>query len=468
MDYANIQTTIFELRRIKNILSDPKNYRDIKRQYPTDITLNQAIEMVGVDETNYSQNLNENGFYPGALERGKLPEIAWFVREAIRNINSEFTGLIFEWNAEPARTHQQILDVVASASRLAFTELEQILESEESCTLSDTVLHRWANPAMGQLCAMTALSKELGYKTLTDMPKEVDPGLAALINLLNDRANDKSRQLLTKRLRYVPNTGPTDICILIAKVLVPVLMETCSYEKEANLILECKDRSKLSGLYASLSKCFLGPDNMGIFAIGCATLSVALRTKDFVEQDLLAVAAASQFISYEVQWGWIQTLEILDFIIGLEEKPCLSTEQSSARYKEYFSKPNPYSEMFKIIEPNTEGTRQPHTEVHSCGIKVQWFPALADKFVDQLDEIAKIILDEVTELGSMNIYMHTFPFKDEKVIIVTSWDKELDMLSADADLVAYQEVCGEIDIDGDGTRNTVLMPIPASKAETIH
>ena len=69
MDYANIQTTIFELRRIKNILSDPKNYRDIKSQYPTDITLNQAIEMVGVDETNYSQNLNEDGFYPGDLER---------------------------------------------------------------------------------------------------------------------------------------------------------------------------------------------------------------------------------------------------------------------------------------------------------------------------------------------------------------------------------------------------------------
>jgi hypothetical protein len=468
MDYANIQTTIFELRRIKNILSDPKNYRDIKSQYPTDITLNQAIEMVGIDETNYSQNLNEDGFYPGDLERGKVPEIAWFVREAIRNINPGFTGLIFEWNAEPARTHQQILDVVASASRLAFTELEQILESEESCTLSDTVLHRWANPAMGQLCAMTALSKELGYKRLTDMPKEVDPGLAALINLLNDRANDKSRQLLSKRLRYVPNTGPTDICLLIAKVLVPVLMETCSYEKAANLILECKDRSKLSGLYASLSKCFLGPDNMGIFAIGCTILSVALRTKDFVEQDLLAVAAASQFISYEVQWGWVQTLEILDFIIGLEEKPCLPTEQSSARYKEYFSKPNPYSEMEKTVDPSTDDARQPHTEVHSCGIKVQWFPALADKFVDQLDEIAKVILDEVTELGCVDVYMHTFPFKGENIIIITSWDQELDMLSADADLMAYQDVCGDFDIEGDGTRNTVLMPVPASKAETVH
>ena len=251
MDYANIQTTIFELRRIKNILSDPKNYRDIKRQYPTDITLNQAIEMVGVDETNYSQNLNEDGFYPGALERGKLPEIAWFVREAIRNINPEFTGLIFEWNAEPARTHQQILDVVASASKLAFTELGETLET-----------------------------------------------------------------------------------------------------------------TKINNI--------------------------------------------------------------------------------------------------------TGGERQPHTEVHCCGIKVKWFPALADKFVDQLDEIAKIILDEVTELGNMNIYMHTFPFQDEKVIIVTSWDQELDMLSADADLVAYQEVCGEIDIEGDGTSNTVLLPIPASKAETIH
>jgi len=252
MDYANIQTTIFLLRRIENILSDPNNYQDIERRYPADITLNQAIEMVGVDETNYSQNLNEDGFYPGGLERGKLPEIAWFIREAIRNINPEFTGLIFEWNAEPARTHQQILDVVASASRLAFTEFGQILEKA------------------------------------------------------------------------------------------------------------------------------------------------------------------------------------------------------------------------KTNNPITEGTRRSYTEVHCCGIKVQWFPALADKFVDQLDEIAEIILDEVNALGSVNIYMHTFPFKKDRVMIVTSWDQELGMLSADADLVAYQEVCGEIDIDGDGTRNTVLMPIPASEAETVH
>ena len=93
---------------------------------------------------------------------------------------------------------------------------------------------------------------------------------------------------------------------------------------------------------------------------------------------------------------------------------------------------------------------------------------MADKYVDQLDEIAEIILDEVNTLGSVNIYMHTFPFKKHRVMIATSWDQELGMLSADADLVAYQDVCGDFDIEGDGTRKTVLMPIPASEAKTIH
>ena len=468
MDYANIQTTIFLLRRIENILSHPNNYQDIERPYPTDITLNQAIEMVGGDETDYWQNLNEDGFYPGTLERGEFPEVAWFIREAIRNISPGFKGLIFEWNAEPARTHQQILDIVVSASRLAFTELEQIIEMEESCILSNTVLHRWAIPDMGQLCAMSALSRKLGYTVLTDMPKEVDPALAALINLLNDRANDKARQLLTHRLKYVPNTGRTDICMLIAKVLAPVLMETCGFKKEANLIMECKDRNKLSGLYASLSKHFLGPDKMGIFAIGCTIISVALRTGDAVEQDLLAVSAASQFVSYEVEWGWIETLDILDFILGLEKKPCLSRKQSSAKYRKYFTEGSSHLETAKTTYLFSDPEKQPYMEIYDCGIKVQWFPALVKKFPDQLEEIAEKILEEVTAIGSTRIYLHRFSFENEEVMIVTSWDRELDMLFADADLVAYQDDVGDFGTDSDDNRRTILMPVPASEAETVH
>jgi hypothetical protein len=124
--------------------------------------------------------------------------------------------------------------------------------------------------------------------------------------------------------------------------------------------------------------------------------------------------------------------------------------------------------MNNILKTNHEKQSQPFIEIYDFGIKVQWFPALAEKFSDQLDEIAKIILDEVTALGSMNIYMNTFPFEDEKVMIATSWDEKLDMLFADADLVVYQEVIGEFDIDGDEDTETVLIPIPASEAKVSH
>jgi hypothetical protein len=64
--------------------------------------------------------------------------------------------------------------------------------------------------------------------------------------------------------------------------------------------------------------------------------------------------------------------------------------------------------------------------------------------------------------------MRRFAFEDEEVIIATSWDDDLDMLSADADLVAYQDVIGEIDLEGDGESETILMPIPASEAGYLH
>ncbi len=61
-----------------------------------------------------------------------------------------------------------------------------------------------------------------------------------------------------------------------------------------------------------------------------------------------------------------------------------------------------------------------------------------------------------------------FQFEDEEVIIATSWDDDLDILSADADLVAYLDLVGEADLDGDGEALPVLMPVPASVAETTH
>ena len=55
-----------------------------------------------------------------------------------------------------------------------------------------------------------------------------------------------------------------------------------------------------------------------------------------------------------------------------------------------------------------------------------------------------------------------------KTSIVTSWDDDLEMLFADADLVAYMDPVGEIDVDGDGEAIPLLKPVPASDAGTIH
>ena len=93
---------------------------------------------------------------------------------------------------------------------------------------------------------------------------------------------------------------------------------------------------------------------------------------------------------------------------------------------------------------------------------------MVEKFPDRLEEIAEKILDEVAEIGSTTIFMHRFRFKDEEVMIVTSWDDDLDMLFADADLVAYLDPVGEIDLDGNGEALPLMQPVPASDAKTIH
>jgi hypothetical protein len=468
MNYANTQQTIYQLMNIHQLLSKPENWCQSEDPDGKAVTLCEAFNVVGVNEKGFTHNLDKDDVYPGDLKRGEIPEPVWFIRQALNKIAPEFGGLIYKWEDMVGRTHKDVLDLVNAALDLARTELLQILDTNEGFDTSGLVLHRWADRDGHQLCAMSALSKKLGYEDLTDIPKEVDPGLAALVNLLNDRANDKARQLLISRLKYLPNTGRTDLCLLIGKVFFPMMIEGYGYKKEADLIVDCKSPRALSRVHASLGTRFLNPDGIGLIASGCIAISAALKTNDPVKRDLLAVSAASQLVSFEIGFGWVDLLYILDSILGLEDSPCVGSEQSFARYGKYFAENKPYSEEIKAPSLISNKGNGSTTEIYDFGIKVQWFPALVEKFPDRLEEIAEKILDEVAVLESVTIYMHRFPFEDEEVMIVTSWDDDLDMLFADADLVAYQDVIGEADIDGDGKVETVLMPVPASDGGYIH
>ena len=329
-------------------------------------------------------------------------------------------------------------------------------------------LHRWADREGKKLCAMTAVSRKLGYTTLTDVPSEVDPGVASLVNLLNDRANHKARQLLISRLDHIPNTGRTEICSLIADVYFPQALEDNGFEAEANAVADCKGRRTAIKEFSSLGKRFLKTDGVGYLSSGCFTLAAALKTKDPVAQDMLAISAASLVASFETGDGWFELLYILDYVLGLEDSPSAGGLQSMSDFFKYFGEEGPASVAAKTPDLIAEEEKQSFEEVYDFGIRVQWFPALAEKFPDRLEEIAEKILDEVAEIGSTTIFMHRFPFGDEEVMIVTSWDDDLDMLFADADLVAYLNPAGEADLNGDGEIETILMPVPASEAETFH
>jgi hypothetical protein len=114
----------------------------------------------------------------------------------------------------------------------------------------------------------------------------------------------------------------------------------------------------------------------------------------------------------------------------------------------------------------TDGGMAPRTELYKIGIEIRWFPILIERYSDRLGEIAELIKSEVEAIGNATIYLHRFPFDGEEIMIATYWDENLDMLSADADLVAYQDVIEESEIDGEAFR--VAIPVPASEARTVH
>ena len=468
MTYENIQKTIYKLLNLREYLAFPQNWGQSDNPDKNACTLSEAFHAVGVDRAAYENNVDEDNVCPGDLNRGQIPKPVWFVRQAMNQIAPEFGGLIYRWNDAPGRPHEEVLKLITSAIELAKIERAQNLASDDAFDMSDIVLHRWADRDGSQLCAMTALSQKLGYTNLTDMPKEVDPGLAALVNLLNDRASDKARQLLASRLKYVPYSGRTNITSLICRVFLPKVIQGYGYPGEVKFFAQCNTRDAFSHAYASLSERFIEPDGVGIVATACITLSEALKAADPVKQDLLAVSAASQLVGFELGWGWVDLLYVLDFILGLEDHPYEASAQSFARYGKYFEEGEPGLEVTETFSQLPPKEKKSTTKIYDLGIKVQWFPALVEKFADRLEEIAEKILDEVAEIGSTTIFTHRFSFEDENVMIVTSWDDDLDMLFANADLVAYQDVVGEADLDGDGETETVLMPIPASRAGYVH
>ena len=119
-------------------------------------------------------------------------------------------------------------------------------------------------------------------------------------------------------------------------------------------------------------------------------------------------------------------------------------------------------------ETEIQECTEPREEIYRFGIMVRWFPALLNNHHDALEKIAREILKEIEEIGSAEIYMHRFPYGDAEIIIASSWDEEVNILSADADLVVYHEVIAEMDIDGDGKAVPILIAVPASEAKYMH
>jgi len=123
------------------------------------------------------------------------------------------------------------------------------------------------------------------------------------------------------------------------------------------------------------------------------------------------------------------------------------------------------SEASGVQKTEPKEYTEPREEIYRFGIMVCWFPALLNDYHDELEQIAQQIMKEIEEIGSVEIYMHRFSYGGAEIIIASSWDEEVDILSADADLVVYHEVIAEIDIDGDGEAEPILMAVPASEAK---
>ena len=140
---------------------------------------------------------------------------------------------------------------------------------------------------------------------------------------------------------------------MIATVFFPQALEENGYGDEAKLIWNCKGVRALTKAYISLGERLLKSDGAGYLASGCITLAAALKSRDPITQDILAVSAASEVVSFEGD-GWFDLLYILDYILDLEDSPYGGGIQSMSDFHEYFGEeltPSEKEEIRKNIEP---------------------------------------------------------------------------------------------------------------------
>ena len=114
------------------------------------------------------------------------------------------------------------------------------------------------------------------------------------------------------------------------------------------------------------------------------------------------------------------------------------------------------------------------TVYDNIGIAILWFSPLTERFPDRLEEIAQCIFDglqqaaqnicdEDDEWDWQSAVHHIMPFEDEDIMIIASWNDDLDMLSADADLAVLGEPVEVFLSDEEGSI-LIAQPIPASRA----
>jgi hypothetical protein len=339
--YTNKNKTLQTIEYILFILRKGQEWEDVYGHFIEANLIAAAGKVVAFEEVDINKNPNSCDAFPQNLGRDDIPHILWTVRCALSEVAPQNTEDIHKWLFSSARNKKEVIDLLLHAQNITKSKIDEIPDLfGEGPNRPILVLHRNADKDGRKLCAMSALSKKLGYKELTDIPKEVDPGLSALVNLLNDRANNRARQLLIWRLEYLPNIDNPKICSLIADIFFPQIFSVNEYELECRAAYDCKGKRAKISVYSDLGERFSRPDGSGYLAVGCITMAAALKSKNSTTQNILAVAAASQVVSYETGEGWFDLLYILDFILGLEDGPNMGPIQSMSDFYKYFGEEN--------------------------------------------------------------------------------------------------------------------------------